>query len=49
MITVKVIEIEKVCLSDMQNLRTVNTLNADCKYSLFNGDNFNAINSGAII
>ena len=39
MITVKVTEIDKVSLSDMQNLRTVNILTADDKYYLVNTDN----------
>ena len=38
--TVKEIQLEKVSLSDMQNLRTVcKTLTADKKYSLLNRDN----------
>ena len=40
LITVKVIELEKVSLSDMQNPKTgFNTLTADDKYSLLNRDN----------
>ena len=39
MITVKVTEIDKVSLSDMQNLRTVNILTADDKYYLVNTGN----------
>ena len=39
MITVKETEIDKVSLSDMQNLRTVNILTADDKYYLVNTDN----------
>ena len=40
LMTVKVIELKKVSLSDMQNIRTVyNTLAADDKYSLLNRDN----------
>ena len=39
MITVKVTEIDKVSLSDMQNLRTFNILTADDKYYLVNTDN----------
>ena len=39
MITAKVTEIDKVSLSDMQNLRTVNILTADDKYYLVNTDN----------
>ena len=36
----KSIQWEKVCFSDMQNLRNLlNTLTADGKYSLFNRDN----------
>ena len=39
MITVKVTEIDKVSIGDMQNLRTVNILTADDKYYLVNTDN----------
>ena len=40
LITVKVIELEKVSLSDMQNPKTgFNTLTADDKYSLLNRNN----------
>ena len=40
LITVKVIELEKVTLSDMQSLKTfVNTLTAHEKYSLLSRDN----------
>ena len=47
LITVLAIESEEFCLSNMENLRTVNILTADHKYSLLNRDNFNAINSDA--
>ena len=36
---VKTIESEKVSPTDMENLKTVNTLTADDKYSLVNRDN----------
>ena len=40
MIILKVIELEKVCFSQMQSLiNFVNTLTADDKYSLLNRDN----------
>ena len=48
----KAIELKRVSLSDMENLSVVlfvNASTADDKYSLLNGDNFNAINSDAII
>ena len=35
----KVIELEKVSLSEMENLKTVKTLTADKKYSLLRRDN----------
>ena len=44
LITMKAIELEAVCLSDMENLRT-----ADDIYSLLNRDSFNALNLVSII
>ena len=32
-------ELEKISFSDMQNLKTVNTLTVDYQYSLLNKDN----------
>ena len=40
MITNKDIEFEKVTLSDMQNVMTVNSITADDKYSPLKRDNF---------
>ena len=46
----KTVELEKVCISEMENLGLfVNTLTADDKYSLLNRDSFNANNSDAVI
>ena len=40
LITNKDIQFEKVTLSDIQNVMTVNSFTADEKYSPFNRDNF---------
>ena len=39
LISLKELQLEKVSLSDRQNLRTVNTLTSDDKYSLLKRDN----------
>ena len=39
LITEKVIQLEKILLRYIQNLKSVNILSADDKYSLLNGDN----------
>ena len=44
----KEIELEKVAVSDIEDLSTVKSLTADDKYSLPNGQ-FNATNSDGII
>ena len=50
MITLKVIEIGKVSLRDMKNLRLfVNIVTTDDKYFAFNIDHLNWINSEAVI
>ena len=47
-ISVKEIELEKVAVSDIEDLSTVKSLTVDDKYSLPNGQ-FNATNSDGII
>ena len=50
LITVKAIKFQKVSLSDRQNITTVfSTMTAGHKYSILNKDNFNAVNSDAIV